>query len=149
MIKYLPPLLISSSLNPQPYRPRIPGGNHEYHRALLLTTTPPSDTAFMRPTQASRGSRLQAEGCPADEVTEAVRLVHDGGMIFKGDKFRELLEKAHNLKNGEVLQTHNLPEREMGIVRLVARGISNLDINVKLQISERTVRNHLGPYLTG
>jgi DNA-binding NarL/FixJ family response regulator len=41
------------------------------------------------------------------------------------------------------LQTDSLTERELEVLRLVARGQTNKQIGVALQISDRTVQNHL------
>ncbi|NER78668.1 MAG: response regulator transcription factor [Leptolyngbya sp. SIO1D8] len=42
----------------------------------------------------------------------------------------------------------NLSERELQIVELVAAGLTNQEISVKLEISKRTVDNHISNILT-
>ncbi len=79
-----------------------------------------------------------------DEVVESVRLVRDGGLVFKEDKLRELLGKTQYPSDGKAQRRSSLPDREIEIVRLVAKGLSNHDISMQLKISERTVENHLG-----
>ncbi len=100
--------------------------------------------AYMLASLRAGASGYILKDAPAGKLVEAVRLVHDGGMVFKGDKFRELFGKVQNHSNGDVPQPSNLPEREKEILLLVARGMSNHDISVQIKISERTVENHLG-----
>jgi len=47
-------------------------------------------------------------------------------------------------QGGEAVQTQDISEREMEILRLAARGMSNQDIANNLFLSRRTVQAHLG-----
>jgi DNA-binding NarL/FixJ family response regulator len=42
----------------------------------------------------------------------------------------------------------NLSERELQVIELVAAGLTNHDIAIKLEISKRTVDNHISNILT-
>jgi DNA-binding CsgD family transcriptional regulator len=44
--------------------------------------------------------------------------------------------------------TASLSEREIQIIELVATGLTNLEISQKLEISKRTVDNHISNILT-
>lgn len=52
------------------------------------------------------------------------------------------------MAGGESHTPVSLSERELQIIELVAAGLTNLDISQKLEISKRTVDNHISNILT-
>lgn len=52
------------------------------------------------------------------------------------------------MTSGEVRSPGHLSDREIQIVELVAAGLTNQDIAAKLEISKRTVDNHISNVLT-
>ena len=52
------------------------------------------------------------------------------------------------MTSGKINKTHSLSERELEILELVATGLTNHDIGEKLEISKRTVDNHISNILT-
>lgn len=48
----------------------------------------------------------------------------------------------------EPLKNHSLSERELQVIELIASGLTNQEIAVKLEISKRTVDNHISNILT-
>ena len=52
------------------------------------------------------------------------------------------------MSSGEVRSLGGLSDREIQIVELVAAGLTNQDIATKLEISKRTVDNHISNVLT-
>lgn len=51
------------------------------------------------------------------------------------------------MTSGKVNQSASLSEREIEILELVATGLTNYDIAEKLEISKRTVDNHISNIL--
>jgi len=49
---------------------------------------------------------------------------------------------------GEPQANHSLSERELQVIELVASGLTNQEIAEKLEISKRTVDNHISNILT-
>ena len=78
------------------------------------------------------------------EVVKAVRAVHAGEPVLHPAIARKVLarfarEKMEQTHGGEV----SLSERELEVLRLAARGVSNAGIASHLYISVRTVQVHL------
>jgi two-component system NarL family response regulator len=82
-----------------------------------------------------------------DEVADAVRAVHNGQSLISPSMASKLLtEFAHMIKKADdrpPLPSPRLTEREMEVLRLVAKGMNNRDIAKHLFISENTVKNHI------
>ncbi|MQA84977.1 MAG: response regulator [Streptosporangiales bacterium] len=85
---------------------------------------------------------------PPDEVATAVRSVYCGQSLISPSMASKLLtEFASMIKKGDDRQQQvpapRLTDREMEVLRLVAKGLNNRDIAKELFISENTVKNHI------
>jgi DNA-binding NarL/FixJ family response regulator len=82
-----------------------------------------------------------------EEVASAIRAVHGGQSLISPSMASKLLtEFAAISKRSEERQqvpTPRLTDREMEVLKLVARGLNNRDIAKELFISENTVKNHI------
>jgi two-component system NarL family response regulator len=86
---------------------------------------------------------------PLDEVADVVRAVHGGQSLINPSMAAKLLtEFAALAQRDEEERTQQVPaprltEREIEVLKLVARGMNNRDIAKELFISENTVKNHV------
>ena len=82
-----------------------------------------------------------------EEVAAAIRAVHEGQSLISPSMASKLLsEFASMIKRTDERQqvpTPRLTDREMEVLRLVAKGLNNRDIAKQLFISENTVKNHI------
>ena len=82
-----------------------------------------------------------------EEVASAIRAVHGGQSLISPSMASKLLnEFASMIKRTDERQqvpTPRLTDREMEVLRLVAKGLNNRDIAKQLYISENTVKNHI------
>ncbi len=88
---------------------------------------------------------------PPDDLVEAVRRLADGhGLVDHTVTRRVIAEFAKRRSmNREASEAHGLlTERELDIVRLLSRGMSNVEIAESLTIEPSTVKSHLGRVMT-
>jgi len=92
------------------------------------------------------------KGASASKVVEAIREVHAGGSVIQPSLARRLLRHFHVPEDpkgppaGPPLReehTRPLTEREIEILRLIAKGLSNNEAAHVLDLSRATVRTHL------
>jgi NarL family two-component system response regulator LiaR len=80
------------------------------------------------------------------ELVDAVRAVYAGESVLHPSIARKVLNRfapTPDKTREEELQ-QELSEREMEVLRLATRGLSNKDIAEELSLSSRTVQGHLG-----
>src|SRR4029077_5449572 len=86
---------------------------------------------------------------PLDEVAEAVRSVHGGQSLISPSMAGKLLTEFATLARRDQdeppqqVPAPKLTDREMQVLKLVARGMNNRDIAKELFISDNTVKNHV------
>src|ERR671918_717681 len=82
-----------------------------------------------------------------EEVSGAVRAVHQGQSLISPSMASKLLtEFASMVKRRDEraeMPGPRLTDRELQVLKLVAKGLNNRDIGAELFISENTVKNHV------
>jgi len=79
------------------------------------------------------------KGTPAVEIAKAIRQVH-AGESYLSPRIAAKLVKGVSQPRG---RSGRLSARELGVLRLIAAGLSNRQIAATLSISERTVKFHV------
>ena len=82
------------------------------------------------------------ETCPLSELVSAIHSVHAGEEVFAPKAAADVLHRLA-AQRGENVHPEDLHPRELEVLRLVTKGMSNKDIGRELTISERTVSTHL------
>lgn len=83
---------------------------------------------------------------PADELIGAVRAVHAGEPVLHPQIMRKLMNRASRSAHPVGVPTGPAPDisdRELEVMRLAARGLTNILIADELHLSPRTVQTHL------
>ncbi|OUC96922.1 response regulator [Streptosporangium minutum] len=119
---------------------------------VLVLTTFDLDEYIVEALRAGASGFLLKD-VPPDELVQAIRVVAAGDAIVAPSVTRRLLDRfgarlpsAHQQSTPARLD--RLTEREMEVLRLIARGMSNAEIAAELVVSETTVKTHVGNVLT-
>jgi DNA-binding NarL/FixJ family response regulator len=116
-------------------------------KIVMLTISDEEEDLFEAIRAGASGYLLK--DIPLDEVAGSVRAVHGGQSLISpamaGKLLTEFATLARRPEEERVQQVPppKLTDREMEVLKLVARGMNNRDIARELFISENTVKNHV------
>ncbi len=110
-------------------------------RVVVLTAAVSDDEVLEAIRLGIRGLVLK-ESAPRTLV-ECVRRVHAGGQYIEPQFLTRAMDAAHRRTPGGQELDDLLTPRERQILRLVADGLRNKEIALRLEISEGTVKIHL------
>jgi DNA-binding NarL/FixJ family response regulator len=103
---------------------------------VLVLTTYDTDSEIVRAVEAGATGYLLKD-VPREELFRAVRLCARGEAVLSPPIAARLLGRMRGATE------ENLSVRELEVLALVAKGLSNKEIARKLKISEATVKTHL------
>jgi NarL family two-component system response regulator YdfI len=111
--------------------------------AVVILTTFNEDELLYRGLQAgARGYLLK--DTDRSSLFDTIRAAARGETLLKPDVMRRVLSRAnHPASDSKSTQSANLTDRELEVLKAVARGERSKEIAVQLGISERTVKAHL------
>ncbi len=133
---------------------------------VLMLTTFDDDEYIIKSLQAGASGYLLKD-IPASDLAQAIKLVHAGiyqldmtvagklvGALNRQKKETGALRQTATVAEfaevepAEGLAEHDLTERELEVLRLIATGATNREIADKLVVSEGTVKNHVSSILS-
>ncbi len=115
-------------------------------KVLVLTTYDDDEWVFDAIRAGAAGYLLK--DTPREAVIQAVRGTVAGKSFVDPAVAGKLLgQVAGQQTQAATLITDKLTEREVDVLRLLARGFTNADIAARLHLSEGTVRNHVSAIL--
>jgi DNA-binding NarL/FixJ family response regulator len=120
-------------------------------KVVVLTTFDLGEHLFASIRAGASGFLLKAS--PPDELVTAIRAAHAGNALIEPRMTKRLLEefarRPEMVPRGEVpSRLSTLTERELDVLREMARGLSNVEIGEHLYIGEATVKTHVTHILT-
>jgi DNA-binding NarL/FixJ family response regulator len=115
---------------------------------VLVLTTYDDDQWVFDAIQAGASGYLLKD-TPREKLIEAIRGTMSGKNYVDPSIAGKVLDQVSSHQTQPATSiTNKLTDREIDILRLVARGLSNTDISERLFLSEGTVRNHVSAILT-
>ena len=119
---------------------------HPDIKILVLTTYDDDEWVFDAIRAGASGYLLK--DTPRQKIIEAIRGTVDGKSFVDPVVAGKLLNQvASNQTQPTSILTEKLTERELDVLRLLAKGMPNTDIAGTLHLSEGTVRNHVSAIL--
>jgi DNA-binding NarL/FixJ family response regulator len=117
--------------------------DHPQTGVIMLTMLEDDDSFFAAMCAGARGYILK--GADKAEVLQTVTAVAEGQALFGPEIAGRLTTFFQRGSGSETAVTPfpDLTDRERELVRLIAQGLSNNDIAARLNISGKTVSNHI------
>lgn len=113
-------------------------------RVLVLTSFAAEDRLLPALRAGAQGYLLKQSG--AEDLVGAIQLVHSGGSSLDPAVAGKVLQELAK-ESGPSGPAEALTDRELEVLGLIARGMSNRQIAESLVISEATARNHVSNIL--
>ncbi|MEH2052241.1 response regulator transcription factor [Nostoc sp.] len=105
---------------------------------IVVLTTYDGDEDIYRGLQAGAKGYLLKDAKP-NKLLSAIRTIHRGQQYIPPEVGAKLVQRMSNPE---------LSERELDVLRLMAQGMSNLEISTTLNIGESTVKSHVNRILS-
>jgi DNA-binding NarL/FixJ family response regulator len=118
-------------------------------RVLMLTTF--GEDEYVYDAMKAGASGFLLKDLRPEQLAEAVRVAAAGDALLAPSITRRLIEEFVRRPPpgaGPPAELSELTERELEVLRLIARGLSNAEIAAKLFLSEATVKTHVTHLLT-
>jgi DNA-binding NarL/FixJ family response regulator len=114
-------------------------------QVLVLTSFLDDDHILPAIRAGARGYLLK--DIDPDDLVKAVQATYNGQSVLHPHVMSYLAERAAQVGDMQSDPFAELSEREMDVLRLVARGLTNHAIAAHLMVSENTVRTHVSNIL--
>ncbi|HYP22103.1 MAG TPA: response regulator transcription factor [Actinomycetota bacterium] len=117
---------------------------------VLILTTFDLDEYVHEALRAGASGFLLKDARP-EELFDAIRVVHAGDALLAPSITRRLIEEFVRRAPpapSTATTLESLTERELEVLRLVARGLSNAEISASLVVSPATTKTHVSRILT-
>jgi len=115
-------------------------------KVLVLTTFDVDDVVYEALCAGASGFLLK--DAPEERLISAIRIVAEGSSVFAPTATKRLIQEFAGRKP---TMTHglvaDLTERELDVVKELAKGLSNTEIAQNLYVTENTVKTHIGRIL--
>jgi two-component system NarL family response regulator len=112
-------------------------------KIIMLTVSDEEEDLYETVKNGASGYLLKDSSI--EEVAQAIRVVHEGQSLISPSMAVKLIDEFKQMSKPERSQVANLrlTERELEVLRLVAKGLNNREVAKELFISENTVKNHV------
>jgi DNA-binding NarL/FixJ family response regulator len=117
-------------------------------RVMMLTTFDLDDYVYAALRAGASGFMLK--DAPAEQLIEGIRVIANGDALLAPSVTQTLINEIARrpVSQPEAFPGINeLTEREVDVVKLMARGMSNGEIATELYLGEATIKTHVGRIL--
>jgi DNA-binding NarL/FixJ family response regulator len=115
-------------------------------RVLVLTTFDLDEYVYAALRAGASGFLLK--DAPEEQLVSGIRVVAGGASLFAPAVTRRLIERfAADPQRSPPPSLRQLTPREVEVLRLLARGLSNAEIAAELVVSEHTAKTHVAHIL--
>jgi DNA-binding NarL/FixJ family response regulator len=115
-------------------------------RIVVLTSHAAEEDVFPALKAGAQGYLLKHS--PPEDVLRAIRRAHEGETVLHPTIARLVLQDLRRTpRPQQPATTDPLSERELEVLRLVARGLSNAELAARLHLSDATVKTHVSRVL--
>ena len=119
-------------------------------RTIAITTYSSDETVA---TALSKGAvGFLVKDSEPEHITAAVRSAHHGGFVLSSIAGQDIVRRIATSAAGQATVTlspaEQLTPREIDVLRLLAKGMSNAEIGRELFLSEATIKSHLRRIMT-
>ncbi len=83
----------------------------------------------------------------SEELANAVRKAAAGEAVLHPRVAARVVREVHGARRDEPNVFHELSDRELEVLKLIADGLSNAEIAARLYVSEKTVKSHVSNIL--
>jgi DNA-binding NarL/FixJ family response regulator len=119
-------------------------------RVLILTTFDLDDHVYAALRAGASGFLLK--DAPAEQLVDAIGVIARGDALLAPSVTRLLIDEVARRPAADPAVVApglaTLTDRELDVMRLIARGLSNSEIADELYLGEATVKTHVGRILT-
>lgn len=109
-------------------------------KVLILTTFDDDEYIFDAIKNGAKGYLLKNNS--PDKIKDAIKMVFAGNSVIQDVVLDKIKEELHDNKKGNI-DTSLFSKREIEIMELISKGLSNKEISERLFISEGTVKNYI------
>jgi DNA-binding NarL/FixJ family response regulator len=128
---------------------RLLEGKEEGPRILILTTFDLDEYVYEALRAGASGFLLK--DTPPEQLVEAIRIVAGGDALLSPSITKRVIAEFVRRPPASVRQApeglDELTARELEVLRLIARGLSNAEIAAEAYVSETTVKTHVARIL--
>lgn len=108
---------------------------------IIVLTTYDNDESIFKGIEAGAKAYLLKDA-PREELLKAIRAVHRGESLIQPAVAGKVLDRFAELSR-QAQAPEMLSERELDVLKLMAKGAANKQIAAELFISESTVKSHI------